>query len=581
MELVILEEHKLQKGRWELLVQFIAEAQEIIAALLRTAYDFREQHLEAYGLKGEPIEDGVLRDGYEGLPEPWTAHKNVCSHLSGYVAQTTRLLLDLSEEALEQASKVDAEEVGKLRANQWNLVFLSCLTHNERQRWLQARPDEDDRDNGARLQYGFENTIRPDMLLGLAELGRGFDGMRIAEKMHDMQGLVQLCVAEIEYLTDPNERTRLSKKEQKSNERKKQDLYAQLEKYFSTYGEEFARAFFTAQIQNGRLADLLQEDFGKQKELTKFLRMRPEHWKLAWINEVTKEKNLLNAGETLLKVAREREPNIWAKTAEISIAKLALLGAEGARRRKSATQPKLTENGTANSIGDYGKELSNRLERERLLSLAQKALFIHVQPQFQLGVDDVGAVQVAMETFGKHTVKHRPANTEILKQGFSELNQQKAISPEMLIDIFTLMDSVESPNQAHSIHGSEFVWAVKVLQASGYCEGRDSGKGEGLRGLIWKRLFVRDDWAKLHHTKGKRDREIAERLRKTLLYETLKRGALEGESRSAVALKKWLRLMIRQACGTPHRHTLPRHPPRSSPPSLPLNRFSGASPLRT
>jgi nuclear pore complex protein Nup133 len=523
VEMVILEEHKLQMGKWELLVQYIQEAQQVITALLRTAYNFREQILEAYGLQDEVVEDGVLRDGYEGLPEPWTAHKNVCSHLSGYVAQTNRLLLDLSEDSEDQNSNIDPAAVAKLRAEQWQLVFLSCLTHTERQRWLQARSDEEDRANGARLQYAFEHTIRLDQLMGLAELGRGFDAMKIAEKMHDMDGLVQLCVAEIEYLTDPDARIGLSKKEQVSNDQKKKVLYAQLEKYFSTYGEAFARAFFTAQIENGRLADLLQEDFGKQKELTKFLRARPEHWKLAWINEVTKEQDLLHAGETLLKVAREREPNIWAKTTEISIAKLALMGAEGARRRKADSRSLM--NGA--NLEYFGKELNDRLEKERLLAEAQKTLFAHVQPQFQLGVDEVGAVTVAMETFGKHAIKDRPANVEILRQGLSQLNQQKTMSPEILIDILCLMVSVGSPDQAKGIHGQEFLWAVKVLHASGYCEGRDTSKGEILRSLIWKRLFVRDDWTKVHHTKGKRDKEVAERLRKTLLYETLKQGALE------------------------------------------------------
>jgi nuclear pore complex protein Nup133 len=533
IEMVILEEHKLQQGKWDMFVQYIQEAQEVITALLQTAYSFREHNLEAYGLHDEKIEDGVLRDAYEDLPEPWTAHKNVCSHLGGFVAQTTRLLLDLSEDALEAASKVDGEAVGQLRAEQWHLVFLSCLTHTERQRWLQARPDEEDRANGARLQYAFERSIRLDQLMGLAELGRGFDGMKIAEKMHDMNGLVQLCVAEIEYLTDPDEWTRLSRREQVSNDKKKEDLYAQLQKYFSAYGEKFARAFFTAQIQNGRLADLLQEDFGKQKELTKFLRERPEHWKLAWINEVTNEKDLLHAGETLLKVARDREPNIWAKSAEISLAKLALKGAEG--RPKCTGEARPLTNGA--NLENYGKELSNRLERERLLADAQKALFAHVQPQFQLGVDEVGAVTVAMENFGKYAVKDRPANEEILRQGFFELNQQKAMSPEMLIDILTLMDSVESPHQAKSIHGKEFLWALKVLHASGFCEGRDTSKGEMLRGLIWKRLCVRDDWAKVHHTKGKRDKEVAERLRKTLLYETLKQGALQGKSIASASIR--------------------------------------------
>ncbi|KIW05137.1 uncharacterized protein PV09_03688 [Verruconis gallopava] len=525
MESVILNEHALQKGKWNLLVQFISEAQDVIKTLLHTAYDFRQHKLSMYGLQDEVVEDGVLRDieAYHELPEPWTAEKNICTHLGGYVAQTNKLLVDLSEEAQDKASGINTALLSNLRKHQHYLVFLTCLTHSERALWLQSRADEDERANGIRLQYAFENTIRPEMLLGLAELGRGFDGMSIAEKLHDMDGLVQLCVAEIEYLSDPDELGKESQQERALKERKKKEMYERLEKYFNTYGEKFAHAFFTAQINNGRLADLLQRDFGKQKELTMFLRSRPEYGKLAWINEVTNEENFLGAGEALLKVAHEREPNIWAKTAEVSLAKLAYMAAQ-------SRSDKSTLDGD-----DYAVSFWDRLERERILNSAQTALFNHVHPQLKLGIDEKASVDMAMESFGKHAIHDRPANEELLRQGFSDLNQQKVLSPEMLIDVLTLMDSVESPEPAKSIHGREFLWACKVLHASGYCEGRDTAKGEMLRGLIWKRLFVRDDWMKVHATKGKRDKEVIEGLGETLLFQTLRNGALEDIWESAPA----------------------------------------------
>jgi nuclear pore complex protein Nup133 len=543
MEYVILNEHRLQAGKWELLVQYISEAQDVIKALLNTAYEFREANLKTYGLRDEKIEDGVLLDieDYAGLPEPWTATKNICTRLEGFVAATTTLLVEISEEASDPATKVDVELLAYLRKHQWMLVFISCLAHNERVRWLQARPEEEERANGARMYQAFRDELRPDMLLGLAELGRAFDGMQIAEKMHDMDGLVKLCIAEIEYLNDPDERMRLSSKEQAHNERQKDQLYKQVEKYFTEFGEAFAKAFFTAQVDNGRLADLLQLEFGKQKELTKFLRANPQHWRLAWINEVTREKDLRRAGETLLKIAVEREPNIWVKNAEVGMAKLLFKAANEPAPRRGGTSKKRSQIAATGDEGadsekqdgleDYiNTTVPTELERQRILNEAQEALLVHMRPCFQLGVDKNGAIDCAMTDFGKYAVRDRPALETLLRQGFTQLNDQKTMAPELLIDVLTLMDAKPSANESRSIHNKMFVWAVKVLYASGYLEGRDAAKGEGLRGLIWKRCFVRDDWVKVHHTKGKRDREVAKKLRETLLFETLKQGALESES---------------------------------------------------
>ena len=80
-------------------MHYIAESQDVITAVLTTAYDFRRQNLKIYGLVDEKVEDGVLKDidSYTGLPEPWTATKNICTSLGSFVSSSTQLLVDATE----------------------------------------------------------------------------------------------------------------------------------------------------------------------------------------------------------------------------------------------------------------------------------------------------------------------------------------------------------------------------------------------------------------------------------------------------------------------------------------------------
>ena len=564
MEGVIMNEWRLQNGKWDLFVQFISEAQDMMKALLLTAYEYRNANLAIYGLDKEPIKDGILKsiDDYAGLPEPWTATRNVCSYLGTFVTSTTSLLANLSEEVIDETSTIDAELLASLRKHQWQLVLIACFAHTERGRWAQSRIDEAEVAAGKSTLDAFERTLRPDMLLGLAELGRATDGMKIAEKVGDMDGLVRLCLAEIEYLTDPDERIRLSRAEATENELKKKDLYERLNGYFTTYGEKFAYAFFTAEVDNGRFADLLMLDFGKGQMLTQYLRSdmassakaRDRRWtKFAWVNEITRERDLKRAGEMLLKMAVLREPNAWARDRELGLAKLSFIAAEGKpgrgkRRQRSTTTPDPDDDPTTDKdkepMADVASTALAKIERQKTLADQESKLRQHLSPTFRLATgqdpsdesEGDSRAAIAMKEFGANAVRDRPHNAALLEQCFDDLAWSRVLSPESLIDTFTLMDDEKCDEEVHSLKGKLFVCALKCLWATGWFEGRseEKARGEMMRNCIWKRLFVRDDWVRVHHGKGRgagreRERDAGRKLRESLLFETLRLGALESE----------------------------------------------------
>ncbi|KAI1045144.1 hypothetical protein LB505_013198 [Fusarium chuoi] len=68
------------------------EAIQINTCTHVAALDFRKNSLSAYGLGFEELRLGILRDGYDDLPEPWTG--------SHFVANNVKRLVDLADQWL-------------------------------------------------------------------------------------------------------------------------------------------------------------------------------------------------------------------------------------------------------------------------------------------------------------------------------------------------------------------------------------------------------------------------------------------------------------------------------------------------
>jgi nuclear pore complex protein Nup133 len=79
-----------------------------------------------------------------------------------------------------------------------------------------------------------------------------------------------------------------------------------------------------------------------------------------------------------------------------------------------------------------------------------------------------------------------------------------------LIDLLTLA-SLKPEARDEIAH--PFWLALKVADSSCHNDEKKEAKR-----LIWRRLFIRDDWAKINDTQLKDDREVVERLADTELY---------------------------------------------------------------
>jgi nuclear pore complex protein Nup133 len=508
------------------LLETLLQSEDLIFAVLETPYKFREEHLKFYGLENEPVEGGVLREGYEGFPEVWTAQSNAtnCMH------QCVAFFRDATIRLAGKVDKVDEDmnKVMKSLADQhWRLVEISLKTNTERYRLLMANEDEAERRHGQDLKEDFENNIRHKHLMSLADVSRSGDGMKIAEKLHDLPSLVALALNELQYHHDPDMHRKFDAKQKAVSENKLIAVRKTIARYFENFGQEFADTFYNAEIQDNQLAELLEQNYGKPRQLTEFLRSNPAYAKLSWMNDVIAEKDLLQAGKSLMDVAQKQENNAWAKRTELSLAKLALLSDQ----KPTTANGSLTKRGsqTESPHEQLGEELLKKNAAERTLAQIQDRLYNHVRPIILEAMDEKGARDLFMETYGNEgPTKDRPALNQLLEGGFEELIQHHVLAPDVLIDILTLMGSVPSDNGTTDISGREFMMALSVLNASGLCEEPGSAEyGKMLLDLIWKRLFIRDNWKSVNATKGKSDQDIENGLMETMLFKTLKLGAEE------------------------------------------------------
>ncbi|KAF1991074.1 hypothetical protein K402DRAFT_400557 [Aulographum hederae CBS 113979] len=488
----------------EIKVQLTSEADDITFAILETAFNFRAENCASYGIHPKTLHLGVLEEGYQGLTTFWTSTLNTMNAVS-QLAERSRNWAFESHEVLEGYYREIADKV--LREN-FRLVKLACLTRIERANWLFEQSDEAMQRQGRSIKETYDSEVRPGLILGLAEIGYGIQGMQIAEELNDLVSLVELCLDEIDFSKESLRSEDLPAEQKKEQHRYLIDLKQSVAAKFTKYGDEFAQEYYTQLVKKGRYADLLRGEYGAKESLAKFFSANPYLSRLGWIQAVL-EKDYFVAQDRLMNSAMSQELNTWCREVQLAMAQL----------NHRAYQPlESTDYRVSRPLGVTANEASMRL------SEIQQRLFDHVQPTVIGALDAEAAIDLLMQTFARQTVAERPALHQLLYQGFSELLSCNAMAPELLIDVLTLMDQThsESDEAVDDICGKEFVMALQALDDSDLMSpGADSRvKYDAMQKLIWKRAYLRDDWKQLNETRGLTDKEIEKRMLETSLANT-------------------------------------------------------------
>ncbi|KFA74150.1 hypothetical protein S40288_06536 [Stachybotrys chartarum IBT 40288] len=482
----ILEESKMTLLMHEAVVVNICTQKE--------ALGFRKDNLARYGLQDETLQNGILLEGYEGLPEPWTG----CH----YVANNIKRLTELSWEWIKVRISDDKSKTNKADMALLEKIFRDTpeLTHRmltstlEYALWAETSSDQKELGHDFLLAYNTDKYERP---VTLARFGRWLEAAQIAEKHKSLDALAVILQDHIMDLEDSISQPNRNVGDLRRMEELLQNKRKEMESCILRFGQSFAFPLYEYLLVKHGVEAVLGFDLDKRGFKTKFLRTKPELARIAWINEIQHEKDIGRAATTLVDLGLHKEQQVWNKKIELSLGKLALLA-----EAEEAGSLKIDE--------ARNEENLKKVDKELITVKIQDQLYDLVSPCTRAAVDDAAALHFAMETHSTNIPRRQKALYQVFEDGMKRLLRHEALDAMTLIDLLTLI--ALSP-EARAEIANPFWLALKVAESSCHKDEMKEAKR-----LIWRRLYIRDDWAKINDTTLKDDRQVVERLADTELF---------------------------------------------------------------
>lgn len=490
------------------LTVFLLEAIRINLTTQNGAFEFRRNNLAVYELDDDIKGLNILNAGYEDIREPWTG----CY----FIANNLKRLVDLSIQWVEtggetgvktkNAAKPDARAMDQIRDDLPSLLDAMLTSVLEHARFMTAQTSHKDR-SAAQDFFKIYQTYQKDIPIRIARKGQWEQAVRITEKHHCLSGLATTLVEYIESLEAELEEPDLAPMQKQTIRTLRASKKTDVERCLKDYGEEFAFPLYDFLLEQHGIQAVLDFDLDKQGYKTKYLRSRPDLAKISWIHDIQHEADVGHAAQTLVDLALNKEQQIWSKKVELSLGKLALLAEAEEQRTK---QPLLTV-----KYDEIKREEALRQVNTELIAIKiRDELYKQIAPSTWEAVDEAAALSFAMDAHSTNIPRRRKATQHIFEDGMKRLLQHETLDAMSLIDLLTL---VYLPPQAkHAMMADPFWLALKV--AAECCHKDEAGEAKR---LIWRRLFIRDDWARLNDTQLKNDDEITELTMETELYSML------------------------------------------------------------
>ena len=502
-------------------MQRLYEANEVYIIVLETAFGFRKEHVEFYGLDADSLDvDGILKPGYghDKLSSNfWTSNHNMVTSLRAIVDAGNKYANDCYEKKKEEGT------AQKIAHQNPRLVRLSCANHLERCRWGMEQTDAQKQSMGRKFRDEWDVNIRPRQIGHLSAIGLATEGMNLAERYGDMSTLVDLIWDETLFLEEAKleEHSKMVETEINLKLGRIKDRVADC---FKEYKAGFADAYFSKYIATNNAGQLLkkarEEDKDFQASLTQYLSAEnavSSRCRIGWINNVRGESAYGDAAVDAQDAARQ-ETNVWCKTAELSIAKLAAMA------QQEADVETATGAGLEEELREH-KHFQKKLGYELEVAGIQNQLYEYVLPTIKTAMDDESAVQLLMTEYGQGRLEERPALQHLLQQGFDQLVQHRVMDPYLLIDVLTLMlpDSTEDLTDPNTFN--QFALALKVLAMINATsdDAIHPAVRKGLLGLVWKRILLQDDWTQIDTTQNLSQEGMAEYLAQTVAGSTIRK----------------------------------------------------------
>nr|XP_019048984.1 hypothetical protein I302_02764 [Kwoniella bestiolae CBS 10118]OCF27914.1 hypothetical protein I302_02764 [Kwoniella bestiolae CBS 10118] len=439
---------------------WITEANRIFIIVERAAAQYREEELYTYEIDRE-----------RPAIEIWTAQESLIEALDFLYSTTDALIKERTRElgsvideppseTAEPALKREQQLQSRMKGQMAILAAALCTNMEDKCCSRREIDEGADPQEGIRLREKWAE-MKPRVIRPLVGIDRLSEAYELAENHTDFLTLVMLCHDQAEPDT------------------------ARLQRYIERFGEEFAFVLYQWYIDQGQAYELLNQDEVYGVLVTRFF-AENDYPELAWMHHLAFRRYDEAAG-TLRSVMRDESTKALDQQQLVgSIAKLAAIADVRSK-----------------GVSNDRKRLLIELDDELDLVNVQSSLIQYFSPTNRRNspkLDD----QITLLT-------DRPAFKKLFLNLAQELLDGSALDLEGLMDVLTLKDNFERTGDA----------ALALERLVG-----DMALPEGRKQVallsIWRRVYVRDDWAAISNTTGRSEQAQRSKVRSTLAYQTIR-----------------------------------------------------------
>ncbi|UZJ52508.1 hypothetical protein CBS101457_001828 [Exobasidium rhododendri] len=453
------------------------ESMERTACLIRVNHILLSTFQAAFRYRVETVSLYHLDPTHTSF-EAWTCKLSNIHSLRQAFQATFDFLQDRKRfGALTQGKNADGVETASqqqtLKGQLCDLASCTLDVFEERLAFLQAagagNPSLDK--EGLLLQEEFRQA-RSQVILSLVDIGRSDRSFYLAEKHRDFHVLTRLC----------------------SHSLKGSKQTTQIRAYLEKYKKPFAFELYDFYLQEGNLAELLEEHEEYHDLLSEFLSSKEEYNRIAWLHNLTL-KQWAQASQRLQTEAIREVQHVQSKKLMLSLSKLSYVA-------------HLQEHDIASVREQQNIELfDDQLDIINVHEKIREDLQGHtVEEQTNdLGETLQGKTEVLCES--------SPALTQLYISLATKLVAGAVLSSEDLIDLLSLPDGTDDTIENYTTAIEVFVRAKDIPES----------RMPEILASLWRRIILHDDWLEVTDTTlaFTSDEVLIAKLRNTALYQTL------------------------------------------------------------
>ncbi|OCF44072.1 hypothetical protein I317_02025 [Kwoniella heveanensis CBS 569] len=445
---------------------WVSEANRIFIVVERAAAQYREEELHTYEIDRE-----------KPAIEIWTAQDTLIEALDFLFSTTEALIKErtrdlgsvIDEPANERSEpnlRAEQQLQSRLKGQMAILAAALCTNMEDKCRATSREIDEGaDPQEGIQLRERWA-TMKPRVIRPLVGIDRVSEAYELAENHTDFLTLVVLC-------HDP---------QAGSNP-------ARLQTYIERFGEEFAFVLYQWYIDQGQAYELLTQDEVYGSLVSRFFEEN-SYPELEWMHHLACRRYGAAAG-ALTHVMKDQSTKALEQQHLVgSIAKLAAVAEVRSKGVSADRKRRLIE-------------LDDELDQINIQNGLRESL---------LPVKGPGGRSRPIKLEDQITLlSERPTFARLFVELAQRLIDGGALDLEDLVDVLTLKDNHERTDDAA-------IALERLLRDTTLPEGR---KQVALLS-VWRRVYIRDDWAAISNTTGRSEQAQRAKVRDTLTYQTIR-----------------------------------------------------------